>query len=144
MFFNQLAASDSARFRSAHSLQFSGQDNSLLIQLSGIVVVDYQARGSMGGERGWIKETLGLQLALPALADPGQVLHVDQCTPFITINGVGGISTVGWGVNEFSAPVNVVCRDSYTLEATLSVYNSGEVLHKIGYMVSLVGHGVSG
>jgi hypothetical protein len=140
MFFNQLAASDSARFRSAHTLHFPGQNNSILIQLSGIVVVDYEAKGSLSGERGWTRETLGLQLALPTLGEPGQAFHVDQCTPFLTINGVGGISTVGWGVNAFSGPTDVRCEDSYTVEATLSVYNSGEVLHKVGYLVSLVGH----
>ena len=72
MFFNQLSPADAPRFRSSHSLVFPGQGTSLLIQLSGIVVVDYEAGNSIRGERGWTKETLGLQLALPAIGGEGQ------------------------------------------------------------------------
>ncbi|MEB3208007.1 MAG: hypothetical protein VKK63_03745 [Synechococcus sp.] len=111
-----------------------------MIQLSGVVVVDYQAKGSMGGSRGWANETLSLNLALPAVPGQSQSFFVEQSTPLITINGVGGISTVGWSVNSCTGSVNTLCNGSYGLEAVLGVYTSGEVLHTIGYMVSLVGH----
>jgi len=136
---NQLAPADAKRFQSAHSLHFQGAGNSVLLQLSGVVVVDYEAKGSSGGSRGWAIETLGLNLALPVVPGQNQSFFVEQATPLITINGVGGISTVGWSVNSCSAPVNILCSGSYTLEAVLGVYTSGEVLHTIGYMVSLVG-----
>ena len=137
---NQLAPSDAKRFQSAHSLHFQGAGNSILIQLSGVVVVDYEAKGSMAGSRGWANETLSLNLALPAVPGQSQSFFVEQSTPLITINGVGGISTVGWSVNSCTGPVNTLCNGSYGLEAVLGVYTSGEVLHTIGYMVSLVGH----
>ncbi|MCP9911713.1 hypothetical protein KBZ15_17655 [Cyanobium sp. BA20m-p-22] len=137
---NQLTPSDAKRFQSAHSLHFQGAGNIILIQLCGVVVVDYEAKGSMAGSRGWANETLSLNLALPAVPGQSQSFFVEQSTPLITINGVGGISTVGWSVNSCTGPVNTLCNGSYGLEAVLGVYTSGEVLHTIGYMVSLVGH----
>ncbi len=140
MIINQLSPADAKRFQSAHSLHFQGAGTRILIQLSGIVVVDYQAKGSSGGQRGWANETLSLNLALPAISAQGQGFFVEQSVPLITINGVGGISTVGWSVNSCSGSVDLLCKGSYAIEAVLGVYTSGEVLHTIGYTVSLVGH----
>ena len=65
--------------------------------------------------------------------------HVEQCAPFITVNAVGGISTVGWAVDEFSGPGKSVVTESIQVKAVLGVYSTGEVLHRIGTTVTVAG-----
>ena len=60
-------------------------------------------------------------------------------TQLITLNGLGGVSTVGWSVHEFSGPSNTLLTDSVPITATIGVFSSGEVLHRIGYSVTLTG-----
>lgn len=91
-------------------------------------------------EDGWLYEDLRLELALPAdSVSPGKVLVVEQCAPFLTVNAVGGISTVGWAVDEFSGPRPGAACESILIKAVLGVYATGEVLHRIGYTVGVSG-----
>ena len=46
---------------------------------------------------------------------------------------------MGWSVHEFSGPANVVLTDGVPLTATIGVYSSGEVLHRIAYSLTLTG-----
>lgn len=142
MIVSQLAPQDKERFSSTHVLHFQGADASHLIQLSGIVTLDYRANKSAGSARGWVNEQLTLILALPETASQSG-FHVEQCSPLITINGIGGVSTVGWAVNSFRGETGILCQRSYSLEATFGVYSTGEILHKIGYSITLAGHFVA-
>jgi hypothetical protein len=64
---------------------------------------------------------------------------VSRSAPLVTLNGIGGISTVGWSVHDFNGPANVLLTDGVPLTATIGVYSSGEVLHRIAYSLTLTG-----
>jgi len=140
---NQLDPKDAKRFVSSHGLVFDGLDGRVLVQLSGVVLLDYEANhvkhGLPGKARKWESQTLSLSVSLPDSIRQNRQLYVEQCTPFLTINAIGGVSTVGWAVDSFSADIDVLCDESYRVQAALGVYSSGEVLHRIGYNITVVG-----
>jgi hypothetical protein len=130
-------------FASSYALHLEAVNGVHMITMSGIVILDLDA-SQMPKRRtpthGWRYSDLYLELALPPnLLTPGMALHVEQCAPFITVNAVGGISTVGWAVDEFSGPGKSVVTESIQVKAVLGVYSTGEVLHRIGYNVTAVG-----
>lgn len=139
---NQLGHSKE-QFVSSHRLHFEAADGVHVITLSGIAIIDLEAsqvKRQRGSERDWVMDDLVLDLALPeGLIPEGQAFVVEQCAPFLTINAIGGISTVGWGVNEFSGPGKGPITEAVTLKATIGVFSTGEVLHRVGYQVTLTG-----
>jgi len=113
-----------------------------LITLTGIVLVDLEAEhGLLIREKSnWVLEDLKLEIALPkALLGPDQAFRVSRSAPLITLNGLGGVSTVGWSVHEFSGPRDTLLTASVPITATIGVFSTGEVLHRIGYSVTLTG-----
>jgi hypothetical protein len=139
MIISQLAPEDKERFSSTHVLHFQGADDSHLIQMSGIVTLDFHAKKLTSSSRGWVNEQLTLILTLPEAASQSG-FYVEQCSPLITLNAIGGVSTVDWAVNSFRGETSILCQRSYSLEATIGVYSTGEILHNIGYSISLSGH----
>jgi len=113
-----------------------------MLTLSGVVLVDLEAEhGLMVKERAeWMLEDLKLEIALPRAVVPAdQALRVDRSAPLVTLNGLGGVSTVGWSVHDFSGPRDVLLTESVPLTAVIGVFSTGEVLHRIGYSITLTG-----
>jgi hypothetical protein len=69
-----------------------------------------------------------------------QALRVVRSAPLVTLNGLGGVSTVGWSVHEFSGPPpgSLLTRTA-PVSALIGVFSTGEVLHRIGYSLTLTG-----
>lgn len=140
--FSQLDHNSKDRFSSCHWVHLEGVGGVHLLTLSGVVEVDLEAEhGLMVKERAeWVLEDLKLAIALPKEVVPaGQALRVQRSAPLITLNGLGGVSTVGWSVHEFSGPRDSLLTDAVPLTAVIGVYSTGEVLHRIGYSVTLTG-----
>lgn len=140
--FSQLDHDSRDRFASSHWVHLEGVNGTHLLALSGVVEVDLEAQhGLFVKERAeWVLEDLNLELALPREVVPAdQALRLDRSAPLITLNGLGGVSTVGWSVHEFSGPRDTLLTDSVPIAAVIGVYSTGEVLHRIGYSVSLTG-----
>ena len=139
---DQLDSVDAKRFVSTHCLHVQTQNGLELITLTGIVIVEHKASAtpSMPGiQQGWDQDELELNLELPERVTQGKALLVEQCAPFVTINAIGGVSTVGWAVDKFSANTGVRATGSFPIKIGIGVFNTGEILHKIAYQVSLVG-----
>jgi hypothetical protein len=140
---NQLDPQGKTAFASSHKLHLEAANGSHMITLTGIVILDLDASQmpkSKDPAHGWRYRDLYLELALPpGLLPPGMALHIEQCAPFLTLSALGGVSTVGWAVNEFSGPGKRVVTESIPVSAVLGVYSTGEVLHRIGYNVTAVG-----
>jgi hypothetical protein len=140
--FSQLDSNSKDCFSSCHWVHLEGAGGSQLITLSGVVQVDLEARhGLLLKERAeWVLEDLELEIALPQeLLPAGMALRVHRSAPLITLNGLGGVSTVGWSVHSFSGPGDSLVRDAIPLRAVIGVYSTGEVLHRIGYSVTISG-----
>lgn len=124
-------------------LHFEAAGGLQVFTFSGTVIVDLEATArEMDPELtgGWKYEDLQLDLALPVEVVPaGSMFEIERCAPFLTVNAVGGVSTVGWAVNEFSGPSHTAVRDSIPIQASIAVFRTGEVLHRIGYHVSVTG-----
>lgn len=75
----------------------------------------------------------------PEFVAGGQRLRLEQCAPLLTINAIGGVSTVGWAVNACQGPGLVELSEILPIRAEIGVFNTGEVLHAIGYHVTLTG-----
>ena len=114
-----------------------------MVTMSGIVTLDLDASQmavEKDSEQGWRYRDLCLELALPTnLLPSGMGFHIQQCAPFITVNAMGGVSTVGWAVDEFSGPGKRVVTESIQVKAVRGVYSTGEILHRVGYHVTVVG-----
>lgn len=114
-----------------------------VLTFTGTVIIDLEAGGrEMDPELtgGWKYEDLQIDLALPTAVVPaGKTFHLERCAPFLTVNAVGGVSTVGWAVNEFSGPSKTAVHESIPIQASIAVFRTGEVLHRIGYHVSVTG-----
>lgn len=140
--FSQLDGQHRDRFSATHWAHLEGVGGVHLITLTGVVEVDLEAQhGLLVREKSsWVLEDLKLELALPrAVVSADQAFRVSRSAPLVTLNGIGGISTVGWSVHDFSGPANVLLTDGVPLAATIGVYSSGEVLHRIAYSVTLTG-----
>jgi hypothetical protein len=144
LYINQRDPKSRMDFACAHHLHLEGVNGLHMLTFSGVVIVNLEAEKLPREQRkddGWLYEDLRLELALPEDVVPaGKVLVIDQCAPFLTVNAVGGISTVGWAVDEFSGPrKDDALSESVAIKAVLGVYATGEVLHRIGYSVSVTG-----
>ena len=140
--FSQLSGHHKDSFASSHWLHLEGAGGVHLITLTGVVKVDLEAEHGLfvKEKSSWVLEDLNLEIALPRdVVGAEQGFRVIRSAPLITLNGIGGVSTVGWSVHEFSGPSNTLLTDSVPLSATIGVYSSGEVLHRIAYSVSLTG-----
>ncbi len=140
--FSQLDGQYKDRFSSTHWAHLEGVGGVHLITFTGVVEVDLEAQHGLfvKEKSSWVLEDLKLELALPRAVVPAdQAFRVSRSAPLVTLNGIGGISTVGWSVHEFSGPANVVLTDGVPLTATIGVYSSGEVLHRIAYSLTLTG-----
>ena len=140
--FSQLSGIHKDSFGSIHWAHLEGADGVHLITLTGVVKVDLEAEHGLfvKEKASWILEDLSLEIALPrAVVAADQAFRVIRSAPLITLNGIGGVSTVGWSVHEFSGPSDTLLTDSVPLTATIGVFSSGEVLHRIAYSVSLTG-----
>ena len=140
--FSQLSGHHKDSFASSHWLHLEGADGVHLITLTGVVKVDLEAEHGLfvKEKSSWVLEDLRLEIALPReVVSAEQAFRVIRSAPLITLNGIGGVSTVGWSVDEFSGPSDTLLTDSVPLTATIGVYSSGEVLHRIAYSVSLTG-----
>jgi len=139
---DQLDPAGAKRFVSTHSLHVQAQNGLELITLTGVVILEYKASvtpGRPGIQQGWDQEELNLNIALPESVTSGKALFVEQCAPFATINAIGGMSTVGWAVDKFTAETGIRASGAYAMRIGIGVFNTGEILHKIAYQVSLVG-----
>ncbi len=140
--FSQLDPKSKDRFASSHWVHLEGVGGVHLLTLSGVVHLDLEAEhGLLVKERAeWVLEDLKLEIALPREVVPaGQGLRVQRSAPLITLNGLGGVSTVGWSVQEFTGPQNTLLTEAVPLTAVIGVFSTGEVLHRIGYSVTLSG-----
>ncbi|MFO7628834.1 MAG: hypothetical protein R6W06_04825 [Prochlorococcaceae cyanobacterium] len=139
---NQLDPTQADQFSSVHAIHYGLSDGQQMVLLSGIVSVDLQSPGwvNENAVSGWFVETLSLSLALPAglLAD-GQSFRMVKSVPFLSINAIAGFSNVGWAVNSFELAMQDAAVDSIQLNAELGVSRSGEILHRLGYHISLIG-----
>ena len=52
---------------------------------------------------------------------------------------MAGFSNVGWAVNSFHLAMEDAAVDSIQLKAELGVLSSGEILHRLGYHISVIG-----
>lgn len=144
---SQLDRGSAERFNSSHVVHVSLGDERHLITLSGIVTLDYKSAHQAqrhSQTTGWAEEDLQLDLLLPTeLVADGQCLHLEQCAPLLTINAIGGVSTVGWAVNACQGPGPIELSEILTIRAQIGVFNTGEVLHAIGYYVTLSARSVA-
>ena len=138
---SQLDCGSAERFNSAHMVHVPLGDGRHLITLSGIVTLDYKSAHQAqrhSQTSGWAEEELQLDLLLPPeLVAGGQRLRLEQCAPLLTINAIGGVSTVGWAVNACQGPGPIELSEILPIRAEIGVFNTGEVLHAIGYHVTL-------
>jgi hypothetical protein len=144
---SQIDRGRAERFNSSHVVHVPLGDCRHLITLSGIVTLDYksaQQAKAHSQNSGWAEEDLQLDLLLPPeLMAGGQRLRLEQCAPLLTINAIGGVSTVGWAVNSCQGPGPIELSQILPIRAVIGVYNTGEVLHAIGYYVTLTGQFVT-
>ena len=144
---SQLDRGSAERFNSSHVVHVSLGDERHLITLSGIVTLDYKSAHQAqrhSQTSGWAEEDLQLDLLLPTeLVADGKCLRLEQCAPLLTINAVGGVSTVGWAVNACQGPGPIELSEILPIRAGIGVFNTGEVLHSIGYYVTLSARSVA-
>jgi hypothetical protein len=140
--FSQLDHNSRERFSSMHWTHLEGVGGSHMLTLSGVVEVDLEAgHGLLVKERSeWVLEDLKLEIALPrAVVGADQAFRVTRSAPLVTLNGLGGVSTVGWSVHEFHGPLEELLTDSVPITAVIAVFSTGEVLHRIGFTITLTG-----
>lgn len=139
---SQLDSGSAKCFNSTHAVHVLLGTDRHLITLSGIVTLNYKSAHQAqrrSSSPGWADEDLQLDLLLPPeLAVGGRSFRLEQCAPLLTINAIGGISTVGWAVNTCQGPGPIELVQVLPLRAKIGVFNTGEVLHSIGYYVSTV------
>ena len=144
---SQLDRGRAERFKSSHVVHVPLGDGLHLITLSGIVTLDYKSAHQAqrhSQTSGWAEEDLQLDLLLPPeLVAGGQRLRLEQCAPLLTINAIGGVSTVGWAVNACQGPGPIELSEILPIRAEIGVFNTGEVLHAIGYHVTLTARSVA-
>jgi hypothetical protein len=138
---SQLDRGSAARFNSSHVVHVPLGNSRHLITLSGIVTLDYKSAHPtqrQSKSTGWDFEDLQLDLLLPSELTTGeQSLRLEQCAPLVTINAIGGVSTVGWAVNACQGPEEIELAKVLPIRARIGVFNTGEILHSIGYHVTL-------
>ena len=113
-----------------------------MVLLSGIVNVDLKSPGWSNENTAsrWFIQNLSLNIALPAnLLGDGQSFKLLEAVPFLSINAMAGFSNVGWAVNSFGLVMEDAAVDSIQLKAELGVLSSGEILHRLGYHISVIG-----
>ncbi len=141
--FSQLDDHSRERFASCHWAHIEGVGGVHQLTLSGVVQVDLEAaHGLLIKERAeWALEDLELGIALPReVVSADKALRVVRSAPLVTLNGLGGVSTVGWSVHEFSGPPpGSLLTSTAPLSALIGVFSTGEVLHRIGYSLTLTG-----
>ncbi len=139
---SQLDSGSAKRFNSSHVVHVPLGADKHLITLSGIVTLNYKSAHQaqrQSSSPGWADEELQLDLLLPPeLAVGVKSLRLEQCAPLLTINAIGGISTVGWAVNTCQGPGPIELAQVLPIRAQIGVFNTGEVLHSIGYYVTTV------
>lgn len=141
--FSQIDDNSRDRFSSSHWVHLEGVGGVHLLTLTGVVMAEMEAAHSIlrKEKAEWVLEDLKLDLALPRAVVPAdQAFRVSRSAPLITLNGIGGVSTVGWSVHEFSGPQrDSLLTDAVPVSAVIGVFSTGEVLHRIGYSITLTG-----
>ncbi|MFT5340500.1 MAG: hypothetical protein ACI9IO_002257 [Cyanobium sp.] len=139
---NQLDPKQADQFSSAHATCYGLSDGRQMVLLSGIVSVDLKSPGwsNENVASRWFIQNLSLNVALPAnLLGGGQSFRLLEAVPFLGINAMAGFSNVGWAVNSFHLVMEEDAVDSIQLKAELGVLSSGEILHRLGYHISVIG-----
>ena len=139
---NQLDPKQADQFSSAHATCYGLSDGRQMVLLSGIVNVDLKSPGwsNENAASRWFIQNLSLNIALPAnLLGDGQSFRLLEAVPFLSINAMAGFSNVGWAVNSFHLAMEDAAVDSIQLKAELGVLSSGEILHRLGYHISVIG-----
>lgn len=139
---SQLDPSQVSQFGSVHAIHYGLPDGRHLVLLSGLVSVDLRSPGWVNENAltGWFSESLSLDLALPAsLLRDGQSFHVLDSAPYLSLNAVAGVTNVGWGINAFAIAEEAAIIKTVRLNAELSVSRTGEILHRVGYHITLIG-----
>ena len=139
---NQLDPKQADQFSSAHATCYGLSDGRQMVLLSGIVNVDLKSPGwsNENAASRWFIQNLSLNIALPAnLLGDGQSFRLLEAVPFLSINAMAGFSNVGWAVNSFGLVMEDAAVDSIQLKAELGVLSSGEILHRVGYHISVIG-----
>ena len=139
---NQLDPKQADQFSSAHATCYGLSDGRQMVLLSGIVNVDLKSPGwsNENAASRWFIQNLSLNIALPAnLLGDGQSFRLLEAVPFLSINAMAGFSNVGWAVNSFGLVMEDAAVDSIQLKAELGVLSSGEILHRLGYHISVIG-----
>ena len=139
---NQLDPKQADQFSSAHATCYGLSDGRQMVLLSGIVNVDLKSPGWSNENTAsrWFIQNLSLNIALPAnLLGDGQSFRLLEAVPFLSINAMAGFSNVGWAVNSFHLAMEDAAVDSIQLKAELGVLSSGEILHRLGYHISVIG-----
>ena len=139
---NQLDPKQADQFSSAHATCYGLSDGRQMVLLSGIVNVDLKSPGwsNENAASRWFIQNLSLNIALPAnLLGDGQGFRLLEAVPFLSINAMAGFSNVGWAVNSFDLVMEDAAVDSIQLKAELGVLSSGEILHRVGYHISVIG-----
>ena len=139
---NQLDPKQADQFSSAHATCYGLSDGRQMVLLSGIVSVDLKSPGwsNENVASRWFIQNLSLNVALPAnLLGGGQSFRLLEAVPFLGINAMAGFSNVGWAVNSFHLVKEDAAVDSIQLKAELGVLSSGEILHRLGYHISVIG-----
>ena len=139
---NQLDPKQADQFSSAHATCYGLSDCRQMVLLSGIVSVDLKSPGwyNENVASRWFIQNLSLNVALPAnLLGGGQSFRLIEAVPFLGINAMAGFSNVGWAVNSFHLVMEDAAVDSIQLKAELGVLSSGEILHRLGYHISVIG-----
>ena len=139
---NQLDPKQADQFSSAHATCYGLSDGRQMVLLSGIVNVDLKSPGwsNENAASRWFIQNLSLNIALPAnLLGDGQSFRLLEAVPFLSVNAMAGFSNVGWAVNSFHLAMEDAAVDSIQLKAELGVLSSGEILHRLGYHISVIG-----
>ena len=139
---NQLDPKQADQFSSAHATCYGLSDGRQMVLLSGIVNVDLKSPGwsNENAASRWFIQNLSLNISLPAnLLGDGQSFRLLEAVPFLSINAMAGFSNVGWAVNSFHLAMEDAAVDSIQLKAELGVLSSGEILHRLGYHISVIG-----
>ncbi len=139
---SQLDPSQATQFGSAHAIHHGLADGRQVVLLSGVVSVDLQSPGwvNEAAVTGWFSDQLSLDIALPSgLLRDGQSFRLLESVPYLSINAMAGVTNVGWGVNSFAMAPEAAAVNSVRLNAELSVSRTGEILHRVGYHITLIG-----
>ncbi len=139
---SQLDPKQASQFASTHAIHYPLADGRHVVILSGVVSVELKSPGwvNENAVTGWFSDQLSLDLALPtSLLRDGQSFRVIESAPYLSLNAVAGVTNVGWGVNSFAMATEAAASSSVRLNAELSVSRTGEILHRVGYYITLIG-----